>query len=239
MKDSFKFIGWAKISAIAAFVSTIIGVAFQKGMLEGMGFGNLSGNYQIEEIISSAIRVYLMIANSVTELSSWKMLLSNIYILVLFIVMGPILWFAHNKAGQIENFRSSAKNYAGKKLRSIGASGRSTTIISTLVGMVMWGATGLFKFVIIFAFAVAFLPIYMSYSFGQKFINGMISNEPCAQMKKETLNADIVRQCAHLTIKGHEVTGRLILERPDAFIFQTNGAFIFISKSGDHCLYSG
>ena len=75
MKHWFKFIGWAKISAVAAFVSTIIGVAFQKGMLEKMGFGNMSGNYQIEEIISSAIHVYLMIGNSITELSTWKMLL--------------------------------------------------------------------------------------------------------------------------------------------------------------------
>ena len=77
MKHWFKFIGWAKISAVAAFVSTIIGVAFQKGMLEKMGFGNMSGNYQIEEIISSAIHVYLMIGNSITELSTWKMLLTN------------------------------------------------------------------------------------------------------------------------------------------------------------------
>ncbi|ANB21526.1 hypothetical protein A6K25_09730 [Alteromonas stellipolaris] len=67
----------------------------------------------------------------------------------------------------------------------------------------------------------------------------MIGNTPCAQINDDTLKVDVVRQCTHLTIKGHEVTGRLVLERTDAFIFQTNGAFIFISKTGEQCLYSG
>ena len=239
MKHWFKFIGWAKISAVAAFVSTIIGVAFQKGMLEKMGFGNMSGNYQIEEIISSAIHVYLMIGNSITELSTWKMLLTNSYIVMLFFVMGPILWLAHNKHGRVDHIRSEVNNYVAVKLNRARASGPVFTLISTLTGVFVWGATGLFKYVLVLLFAVALLPIYMSYAYGQKYVSGLTESRVCSSMNEDSLKKNLVRQCTHLTIKGHEITGRLILERPDGYFFQTDSAFIFINKSGDQCLFSG
>ncbi|WP_375278597.1 hypothetical protein [Alteromonas australica] len=239
MKHWFKFIGWAKISAVAAFVSTIIGVAFQKGMLEKMGFGNMSGNYQIEEIISSAIHVYLMIGNSITELSTWKMLLTNSYIIMLFFVMGPILWLAHNKHGRVDHIRSEVNNYVSVRLKRARASGPVFTLISTLTGVFVWGATGLFKYVLVLLFAVALLPIYMSYAYGQKFISGLTENRVCSSMNEDSLKKNLVRQCTHLTIKGHEIAGLLILERPDGYFFQTDSAFIFINKSGEQCLFSG
>lgn len=239
MKGWFRFIAWAKVSAVVTFISTFVGIAFQKGMLQKMGFGNMSGNYQIEEIIANALHAYLMIAEVIIKISTWKVLATNLYIILVFVAMALFVWLKDKKKEHIERLQDESKNYVHSRLKESFNSSYGATIMGTLVGAVVWLGTGLFKYVLVLIFAVLLLPIYASYALGQKYIGGLMQSDVCFSVSEKTKVKETAQQCTQLTIKGRKLIGSIILERHDGHFFQTNEAFIFISKDGEQCLYAG
>ncbi|WP_019676930.1 hypothetical protein [Arsukibacterium perlucidum] len=238
MKGWFRFTVWAKVSTVVAFISTFVGVAFQKGMMQKMGFGNMSGNYQIEEIIANALHAYLMTIDAITKISTWKVLVANSYIILAFILMALVVWLADKKKDHIERLQKRSKNYVQSRLQKSFSSSYGATILGALLGAFVWLGTGLFKYVLVLVFAVLLLPIYASYALGQKYIGGLMDNDVCLSVSEKTKDKEVAQQCTQLTIKGNKLMGRLILERHDGHFLQTNEAFIFISKNGEKCLYS-
>lgn len=66
-----------KVFAVITLVSGVYGVSYQKGMIMGMGMGNLNGNYDIREIFNSAVFGYIDLFSKAIEINVFDIALAN------------------------------------------------------------------------------------------------------------------------------------------------------------------
>jgi hypothetical protein len=239
MFGRIKFISWVKVLSVISFVSTFVGIAFQKGAIESMGFGNLSGSYQIQEVVASAIYAYLILGNLILEISVWKILIGTIFVVLVFPFMGVVFWVLKTYEEKIERLKQPIKNYFKPRSDSESHSMSKTAILMSFVGLIPWIGTGMVKYVLVFFIGITLLPVYASHALGQRYIEKLSANDPCVPISAKTKITSIVHQCTQLTIKGKKLSGRMIYERNDGYFFQVDNAYIFVQKNGDGCIYSG
>ncbi len=86
----------AIIFSFTTVFSSLYGLGYQKGLILEMGLGNLAGNYEINEIINSAISGYIHIFAKIARLSPLDIFLKN-QIVILFFSIGISLtaFFIH------------------------------------------------------------------------------------------------------------------------------------------------
>ncbi|MCW8999407.1 MAG: hypothetical protein OQK04_11915, partial [Kangiellaceae bacterium] len=76
-----------QVFGLVAIVSGIFGVSYQKGLIMGMGLGNMAGNYEMREVFNSAILGYMYILSVLVELDFWKPLKDSVYLVWIFPVL--------------------------------------------------------------------------------------------------------------------------------------------------------
>lgn len=239
MKKYFKFVNWAKVIAIAAFVSTVFGVAFQKGMIEAMGFGGMSGSYQVEEIAKFAVYAYLMIGDAAAGIHIKQMLLNNWWIVLVITLTGTFAFWQSRRSEKKEEDDKKSPNEINERFNAFIDNPFGAASISTVFGVFVWLSSALVKILIVLAIAAPLFPVFVSHSLGQQYINDLMDNDVCGEFTDETFERKIVRQCSQLRYKGRKLMAKVVLERPDGRFYRTNDAFVFISNDGNTCLYSG
>lgn len=227
-----------KVLTIISICSAQFGLGFQKGMLEKMGLGNISGNYSVQELLYSSIygAAYILeLASKV--ISNWKALFGDFWVfsivafigsLIVFLIVcfkDPVKQFASNKGPGITNF------FKNEKLLAIylffGA--QIAYLFSKLV--VFW--------LLMTLITVSILPFILGHKIGQYHVSEAINQPPCGKLTEEMLDKqDHVRECTHFSHKGNLLRGKIFLEKENAVIFQTNNAFLSLGKTGDRCIFS-
>ena len=228
----------AKIIGLIAIISGIFGVSYQKGMIVKMQLGNLNGNYDVREIINSAIFGYLELFDKVSKIHVFDLMSANWGISIVFLLIGLFVPFLYSKRHNLDGYRESTK----QRVRDIIDRVASSYIWSPLVGAVIGFFANLVLSVFFYSMfmltGVLLLPALLGYLLGASKIDSVMDKPPCTFVTDETLEKKFIRQCTHLKINGIIVKGDILLENSDAYFLHLNESFFYIKKDGKVCISS-
>lgn len=227
-----------KVFAVITLVSGVYGVSYQKGMIMGMGMGNLNGNYDIREIFNSAVFGYIDLFSKAIEINVFDIALANWKVVIPFAIMGVFVPI-------IINFREKLKKYAEKTKNTIKSSPRYLAgsyfwapLVGAAVGAVMNIVGAVLSLLVFFVLSILLLPALIGYISGEAKVQSIKGQLPCDQVSTEILKSKYIRQCTQLTIKGKKIMGEVLLENSEGYFMHLNKAFLYISKSKELCIYS-
>lgn len=228
-----------KIIGLIAIVNTIFGVTFQKGMIIGMNFGNLSGNYDIREIFNSAAFGYLEIFNILSIQSIFELMSENWTISVLFLLFGLTIPFFYRQRHNWDENREKVKSRVKDTFDRVASSYIWSSLFGAILGIFVNFITAISYHLILLMLALLLLPAMLGYDLGMNKINSIMDNPPCVGPTDEMLNnMSHIRQCTHLRINGIEIKGDILLENNDAFFLHLMSSFLYYKKDGNVCISS-
>ena len=237
----FTINNFAKVVAFFTVFTGTFGLCYQKGLIDAMGLGNISGNYSVEEIFYSAFIGYIAILEKIIEVGLLDMIYEfygrNLITLVLAASVIFILfkyrdeikdWVGNAKSNSIK----TASNLSGKVqllLTWLGAA-----VVATLVTIVqaMW------MYVVLLVGFVFLFPAFFGYQAGWNKANVMRESPVCIPHSEYKGDAKFIRQCTHIVINGQKLVGRVLLENSSGYFMRLNSGFIFTSKDGSICAFA-
>ena len=235
----FSFLAWCSLS---------YGVLSQKGLIEGMHLGNLKGSYEVQEILYSALHTFFFTANFILDKMRnlkeatylgykdlWLIYLAGFFI-ALYIM--KLFFYVSQKPNKINSFVVSAITKTPEKITKKRYYIPLIAILSQSFALIITPIFGLIIILLLSIPAILMLPLVTGLYSGQAMAKDAKSNPPCHQTKDiKPINNEYF-QCTHVTIKGKTLRGRILLETDKGYFMRLNHAFIFVSKSGEHCIYS-
>ena len=224
-----------KIIGIIAVVNSIIGVTFQKGMIMGMNFGNLSGNYDIREIFNSAAFSYFEFFNRLTIQSTFELMYEYLTIIVVFMLLGLAIPFFYRQRHNWDEKRENVKSYVKDIFNRVASSYIWSFLFGGFIGILVNFVTSLIYHLIPLMLALSLLPALLGYSLGVSKINSIMEKPTCQDSTVEMTNQSSIRNCTQLKINGTEILGNILLENSDAYFLHLNQTFLYIRKDGTVC----
>jgi len=236
---SFKNI--AKFFALSTVITGTFGLCYQKGAIESMQLGNLSGNYTVEEIFNSALMGYVYILNNATKVKAVDIALELFApMFTVAFILATVLYFIYKKRCSIRTWATKAKSMTVDNAKNMPAIIQLlATWIGALIGSIVLlvvhisGIYALLTF-----FAVLLLPAVFGYSIGSEKVAETMEKPPCIAISETNKKSKHIRQCTHVSIGGKQLSGMLILENKSGYYMRLNEGFIYASKDGKTCIYS-
>lgn len=230
---------FAKLLAILAVISGVFGVSFQKGMNMHMGLNNIMGSYDIYEVYNSAILGYLYMLTPFLKIGFWGILFTFAWLIVVFFLIGLAVALTY----KFEKKLTQAKEYFQKVVRDTTTAAKGsivkTTLLSTLAGIAVSIISAVTSVVFFFFLIAIVLPAVFGVQLGGAYVDKELKKPPCKPVSVESLKQAFVRQCTQITIGGKELSGEVVLENKEGYFLRLNNAFLFASKDGKRCVYSG
>lgn len=236
-----KFISW--VMGLATVVSGLFGLACQKAMILGMKLGNLSGNYEIEEVYNSAVIGYFWLYKKLLETDFLPILAKDIYSdMVFFILSFGLFYVTHFYYSNPKKAKSHFEKldsgffylFGNSVLPRLLASfiGATLAIMTKVMGVILTYAG------ILLLLSFLLLPSITGYIVGEKLIQSKIEHNTCETVSLDEYKNKYVHQCPHLKVRGKEVKGEIIFENQEAYYISVNDGFLYMAKENDTCMYS-
>lgn len=211
-------------------ISTQFGLGLQKGMTQQMGLGNISGNYDLHELLYASIFALSYILKSLIK---WA---ENAHLGLVIATIGVLCVVFYLSITKIKSSEPPEilVRYREKFVSAI------LFLYLTIIAIL---SKAIIVTMVLVIPATLAIPFFLGASIGAHYVKEEITDLPCVKLR-EVLeqNQGIpknLHQCTHTVIGGELVQGSLIMESSDAFFIQTNHAFVRLNKNGNNCVYAG
>lgn len=233
------FSGIAKGFGILITLTTMFGVAFQKGMLEAMGMGNINGNYDLVEIFTFAIFEYIRFFDKFFTISGYTIFWDNwhVFAAILFVIIcAP---FTYKQKYNLNKKKRFVKIFINRIFRKFSEYKFVSLVLRLISGVAvnillffLTGAIILLSIVIIFPVLIGFLA-------GNSYIDSKKhSRPPCLSIKETAQSSIFIDQCSQISFNGKIIKGEILLESREGYFLRTNTSFLYFNKDGTICISS-
>ena len=228
----------AKIIGIIAIISSIFGVSYQKGMIVRMQLGNLNGNYDVREVINSAIFGYLELYDKASEISFFYLVSANWEVSIAFLVIGLSIPYLYKRRHNLDEFRENTKLRVRTIVNKVADSYIWSPLVCATIGFFANLAISIISYSLLILSGILLLPALIGYILGANKVDTIMDNPPCNDITNEVLEKKYLRQCTQLKINGETITGNILLENNEAYFLHLNNSFLYLKKDGKICISS-
>lgn len=203
-----------------------------------MQLGNLTGNYEVREILNSAIFGYMEIFTLIPEPYFLNLVTENwtsiIPLILLSFILPPVYRHSKGKNQSITFIQTQLNKFKDR----IASSYILSPTVAAIMGILFNTLLNMSTYIIVFILVLGLAPAISGYRLGEIKIESIKSKSPCLSDSKSSSSVNDSKSCAYINIHGTEVYGRFLLESSDAYFLHSNSSFIYISKDGKVCALS-
>jgi|GEM_PF-2896880 len=241
-KKDWLFYGLTRIAPYFAFLGLALGIGYQKGLIDSMELGNLSGNYDTYEIYYSAVLCVLNIFSSLNKIDVWEIFKSSSFLIVLFTVLGAFFPFLVKMSIQFKDNGSEYNQRIKSRISRVIDSNSLSALLSTTVGALLGTLASLIvtasSFVILSFLVFLLLPWVVGYKSGEYSANKYIEKPSCITLEGKAKVDKTLHGCQTQTINGKTIKAEVVLETPGGYFLWLSDAFAYVSKDGGRCTAS-
>ncbi len=230
-----------KVMTLISIISALLGVGYQKGLIEGIGLGQLNTNLDVQEILFSAsmafLAIYEKISNAFTLNSSnwWVVLVYSMFFLIVFNI---VTYIKRNEEKSSDFNDKYVQNFSKKIINFIFKRYIHSTLFSILFSVFNF----LVGFYILRAFfaliMICVFPTVFGYLEGASKASDLMKNPPCKPISQKSLKGDFINQCTVIEVDEKVIEGRVIIENKQGYFIQTRDAFLYLSRDRKYCFSS-
>ncbi|QLE83923.1 hypothetical protein FLM48_01755 [Shewanella sp. Scap07] len=240
------YLNWVlKIFGLMTLISALFGVGYQKGLILGMGLGNLSGNYEVREVFNSAVLGYIHLLSKLGIENYWEGLANSLnkilfhspflIFVALFSVTIVLMYF---KIATVRVVAKKVKRVSNGFIKRLWVK-FSLAVVGLTSGFTAIMITGVtLVHLVPIVISVFFFPALIGYLAGNDYIKKSMSGDVCSVATTEMLKEKHVRQCTQILINGKKIMGEIVLENASGYYIHRNSSFVYVTKDGNSCLYS-
>lgn len=228
-----------------AYLYAIFAINFQKGMIFQMGFGNMNGNYSIEELSRSVYLAARQFIHDEGYGTDFPLILASVIflMLVLSVIIFVSVFCVHKLWGlavQLARCVKDKSNTSPDKGSRYEKSKEFQESVQSGVYSFLTGYAVITFFSVIFLGAIFISSIgNLGFSRGMSYIEKHQKKFPCVLRNELQLEkGDIVHQCAQKVIGDTRFTTWVLLETLAGQFVATREAYLYLSKDGSECTYS-
>ena len=177
----------AKVIGLIAVVSSIFGVSYQKGMIIKMQLGNLSGNYDVREVINSAIFGYLEFFDKASKIQIIDFMSTNWGVSIAFLIIGFFVPFLYKRRHNLDELRESIKLRVRDIIDRIAGSYIWSPLAGAAIGLVANLALSIISYTAFMLTGLLLLPALIGYLLGGSKVDTVMDNPPCAHITEESI----------------------------------------------------
>ena len=231
-----------QLIGIATVIAGLFGVSYQKGMILAMRLGNIEGSYELREVFNSAVLGYLHAIKALNIDNFWNVAVSRLIDspswLIVLLVMGLIPPTLNRNKEKIKHHIETSTFAFDKAALNTLKSFIWSPIAFVATGLVLIFTTLGVMYSVPFLISIIILPSLLGYVTGDSYIEYAVKSDVCVSVSEEHLKSERLHQCTQMRIKGKKIMGEIMLENDEGYVIRRNSSFLYVSKSGQRCIYS-